>query len=553
MKTAIRAFPPGVNMRKEGNASRNSVEWSPVENRERRRSKRHRIATGIGAQPHEPRTPMDGRTLSHLPGTADPRRPERDRLARTARGRAQAGRCPARRREHARQRRHQVPDPVDLVARDVLYRRRAGALCSWRIAQGPGRSRHALRDSRSAAVRRLRREHAHLPGGRLVERGSASGDQVHGLAHRRALRPEERFRPRALSDTHAAGPGALAPPHARLRQRRSDARHLLDAGRRGLPVGALPDPARGQVRPRRDARLQRLLSRGHAHPASQLVHAARLRHLALLRGGEAHHRQGLRLSQDSLGPGRPGLTGERAAMPKYETKLSASETVAEGTMAFHFARPADFKFQAGQSMNVSLIDPPETDHKGNSRSFSLVSAPYETELVIATRIRDTAFKRSLKAMPAGGRIHLRGPAGNFTLDRADARPAVFLAGGIGVTPFMSMSRQAAHDRLARDIWLFYSNRRPEDAAFLEELAALPRRNPRYRFVGTMVEMAKSSRPWSGETGFLDRAMLERHLKDLAASVYYAAGPPGLVEAMQKMLADAGVKDEAIRTDEFFGY
>src|SRR6266699_375341 len=287
------------------------------------------------------------------------------------------------------------------------------------------------------------------------------------------------------------------------------ARHLLDAGRPGLPVGALPDPARGQVRPRRDARLQRLLSRSHAHPASQLVHAARLRHLALLRGGEAHHRQGLRLSQDSLGPGRPGLTGERAAMPKYETKLSASETVAEGTMAFHFARPADFKFQAGQSMNVALIDPPETDHKGNLRAFSRVSAPYETELVIATRIRDTAFKRSLKAMPAGGRIHLRGPAGNFTLDRADARPAVFLAGGIGVTPFMSMSRQAAHDRLARDIWLFYSNRRPEDAAFLEELAALPRRNPRYRFVGTMGEMAKSSRPWSGETGVLDRAVLER--------------------------------------------
>jgi len=240
-------------------------------------------------------------------------------------------------------------------------------------------------------------------------------------------------------------------------------------------------------------------------------------------------------------------------MPKYETTLTARETVAEGTMAFHFAKPAGFKFEAGQSMNVSLIDPPETDGKGNSRSFSLVSAPYETELVIATRMRDTAFKRVLKSMPAGGRVSLRGPAGKFTLDGADARPAVFLAGGIGITPFVSMSRQAAHDRLARDIWLFYSNRRPEDAAFLDELAALPRRNPRYRFVGTMVEMAKSTRPWTGETGFLDRAMLERHLKDLSASVYYTAGPPGLVEAMQKMLADAGVDDEAIRTDEFFGY
>lgn len=240
-------------------------------------------------------------------------------------------------------------------------------------------------------------------------------------------------------------------------------------------------------------------------------------------------------------------------MPKYETMLTGSETVAVGTMAFRFAKPADFKFEAGQSMNLSLIDPPETDGKGNARTFSIVSSPDESGLVVATRMRDTAFKRVLESMPAGGRVSLRGPAGKFTLDGADARPAVFLAGGIGITPFVSMLRHAAHSRLERDLWLFYSNRRPEDAAFLDELAALPQRNLRYRFVGTMVEMAKSSRPWSGETGILDRAMLERHLKGLAAFVYYVAGPPGLVEAMQKMLADAGVKDEAIRTDEFFGY
>ncbi len=240
-------------------------------------------------------------------------------------------------------------------------------------------------------------------------------------------------------------------------------------------------------------------------------------------------------------------------MPKYETTLTRSETVAEGTMAFHFAKPEGFKFTAGQSMNVSLIEPPETDAKGNSRTFSIVSAPHESELVIATRMRDTAFKRVLKSMPAGGRVGLRGPAGLFTLDPADARPAAFLAGGIGITPFVSMLREGAHSRLARDLWLFYSNRPPEDAAFLEELAALPRGNPRYRFVGTMVEMAKSSRPWSGETGFLDRAMLERHLKGLSANIYYVAGPPGLVEAMQRMLVAARVAEEAIHTDEFFGY
>ena len=240
-------------------------------------------------------------------------------------------------------------------------------------------------------------------------------------------------------------------------------------------------------------------------------------------------------------------------MPKFDTTLKSSETVAEGTMAFRFAKPAGFDFKPGQSMNVSLVDPPETDAKGDRRTFSILSAPHEVELVIATRMRDTAFKRVLRSMPSGGRVALRGPAGLFTLEPADSRPAVLLAGGIGVTPFVSMLRDAAHRKLERDLWLFYSNRRPEDAAFLEELMALPGRRPRIRFVGTMVEMDKSGRPWSGERGFLDRAMLERHLRSLAGNVYYVAGPPGLVEAMQKMLIAAGVAEDAIHTDEFFGY
>ena len=240
-------------------------------------------------------------------------------------------------------------------------------------------------------------------------------------------------------------------------------------------------------------------------------------------------------------------------MPKFETTLKSNETVAEGTMAFHFAKPAGFDFKPGQAMNVSLLDPPETDAKGDRRTFSIVSAPHEDELVIATRMRDTAFKRVLKGMAAGGRVSLRGPSGLFMLDPADPRPAVFLAGGIGVTPFVSMLRDAAQTKLARDLWLFYSNRRPEDAAFFDQLAALPKRHPRVHFVATMAEMEKSSRPWTGERGFLDRAMLERHLKSLAGNVYYIAGPPGLVEAMQKMLTNAGVAEDAIHTDEFIGY
>jgi len=240
-------------------------------------------------------------------------------------------------------------------------------------------------------------------------------------------------------------------------------------------------------------------------------------------------------------------------MAQVETTLLRSETVAEGTMAFHFAKPVDFLFVAGQSMNVALIDPPETDRKGNVRPFSIVSAPFENELVVATRLRDSAFKRVLGAMPARGRVHLRGPHGKLTLADTDTRTAVFLAGGIGITPFVSLLRQAAHDRLARDLWLFYSNRRPEDAPFLEELAALQQRNARYRFVGTMTQMEKSNRSWDGATGVLDQARLQRHLPDLTTPVYYMAGPPGLVAALRTMLTDAGVNQDNMRADEFYGY
>ena len=240
-------------------------------------------------------------------------------------------------------------------------------------------------------------------------------------------------------------------------------------------------------------------------------------------------------------------------MAVFETEFVRGENIAEGTMAFHLLKPSGFQFKAGQSMNVTLIDPPATDGKGNARTFSIVSAPSEDALTIATRMRDTAFKRVLRALPAGAKLRLRGPAGKFTLDDGDARPAVFLAGGIGITPFVSMLRQAAHDGLARKLYLLYSNRRPEDAAFLGELQQLQTRNPNYRFVGTMTGMENSREPWSGETGAIGKDMLARTIDDISAPVYYVAGPPAMVDAMQNMLVGCGVAAEKIRTDEFYGY
>lgn len=246
--------------------------------------------------------------------------------------------------------------------------------------------------------------------------------------------------------------------------------------------------------------------------------------------------------------------GSAAAAPEYFTaKLKGRREVAERTLACEFERPTGFEFKAGQSIDMTLLNPPETDAEGDKRAFSVASAPHENTLMFATRLRDTAFKRVLQSLPLGSEVKIEGPFGNMTLHNKASRPAVILAGGIGITPFRSMLLRATHDKLPHHILLFFSNRRPEDAPFLAELQSLEGQNPNYRLIATMTEAEKSHQSWKGERGYINQELLSRHLKEIASPVYYLAGPPGMVKAMHAMLNAAGVDDDDIRSEEFAGY
>jgi ferredoxin-NADP reductase len=234
-------------------------------------------------------------------------------------------------------------------------------------------------------------------------------------------------------------------------------------------------------------------------------------------------------------------------------KLVSRQEIAESTMAFHFEKPSGWTYRPGQTLDITLPAPPETDDEGNVRTFTIAAAPHEKTLMVATRMRDTAFKRVLKTMPLGEPVEIEGPAGELTLHRDPARSAVFLAGGIGITPFRSISLDAAHTELSHTIYLFYSNRRPEDAAFLEEMQALQQQNCNFHLIATMTGMEKSRRTWDGETGKIDKAMLAKYLKNAAAPIYYVAGPPDMVAALQSMLGASGVGAADIRAEEFSGY
>ena len=253
-------------------------------------------------------------------------------------------------------------------------------------------------------------------------------------------------------------------------------------------------------------------------------------------------RDGLRLTQ-----WRRGSFLKRGAA--YTTRLMAREDVARGTLAMHLKRPDGFTFKAGQAVYVTLPALKDVDGKGLVRTFSIASAPDDPDLVLATRLTDSALKRSLASLPVGSEIEIEGPYGDLTLHDDATRPAVFLAGGIGITPFRSMIRDAAKSGRARDLILFYSNRSAEDAAFLSELEQAAGDNPGFKLVATMTDAAE----WQGERGFITRDMIERHVGDIARPAFYLAGPPAMVTAMEALLKSAGVNAENIHAEEFAGY
>ncbi len=126
-------------------------------------------------------------------------------------------------------------------------------------------------------------------------------------------------------------------------------------------------------------------------------------------------------------------------------------------------------------------------------------------------------------------------------------------GGIGIVPAYSMIKDAIQRNLPHKMFLFYSNRRPEDAPFLAELQDLAKQNASFELIATIIEPEKSAQSWQGETGIIDRAMLEKYVDDLKSPIYYVAGLPDMVGAMQTMLAEVGVRKDNIRAEEFAGF
>jgi ferredoxin-NADP reductase len=231
--------------------------------------------------------------------------------------------------------------------------------------------------------------------------------------------------------------------------------------------------------------------------------------------------------------------------------IKNKQEVAKGTLLVVFdllGREVDFR--PGQYFWVTLVDPPYDDEKGPRRHITVVTSPTERGVLgLCTRLRDSAFKRSLSELPVGAEVDVEEPKGSFFLPEETDRHYVFIAGGIGITVFRSMLRFIADEGLPHRVTLIYSNRDRESAAFLDELAQLDRALPNLALVLTMTQ----DPGWDGETRRVDADFLGDHLGELGACTYLIAGPPPMVEAVTDTLGAAGIPEEQVLSQRFSGY
>jgi ferredoxin-NADP reductase len=233
-------------------------------------------------------------------------------------------------------------------------------------------------------------------------------------------------------------------------------------------------------------------------------------------------------------------------------RIKEKQEVAKGTLLVTFdLLGEEVDFRPGQYFFVTLPDVGHQDDRGLRRHITVVTSPNEKGVLgFATRMRDSAFKRSLRDLPVGAEVQVEAPKGTFALPEDPSRPLVFVAGGIGITVFRSMLRYIREERLPYRVTLIYSNRDRESTAFLDELRQLEQELPDLRLILTMTQDPN----WNGETRKVDARFFGDYLgDDLNGFTFLVAGPPPMAEAVEQALDEAGAREENVIAERYSGY
>ena len=230
-------------------------------------------------------------------------------------------------------------------------------------------------------------------------------------------------------------------------------------------------------------------------------------------------------------------------MPKYKTEIKDVVEETWDVKTFRLQKP-DFKFLPGQYGLFSFPDKPE--FKGESRPFTFSNSPTDEKLEITVK-KMGDFTTALHEAKLGERLEFEGPMGEkLNFNERVKENVFFIAGGSGITPFMSAIRYAKAKKLPNKITLLFSNRRQEDTIYKGELDGLNGGN--LKVVYTLSD--KTPKDWKGETGRIDRAMVEKHVREPKGCLWYLCGPPPMMSAMKKMLSNMEIPKDKIRIEDW---
>jgi ferredoxin-NADP reductase len=236
----------------------------------------------------------------------------------------------------------------------------------------------------------------------------------------------------------------------------------------------------------------------------------------------------------------------------YTIKFLTKQKMAKDTYTFVFERPTDFEFLPGQ-YNRWTLPIIATDGRGSSRFFTISSSPVEKDkLTITTKIIQSDFKKTLLNLKKNDEIKIFGPMGNFILDETNTKPRVFIAGGIGITPYHSMLTYAASKKLTTPLTLFVSFSVPQEMVFYEELKKLEI-NQNIKIIYTVTKPEESKTLWTEEKGRISKDLIKKYIRDVSNVLFYVVGPPPMEETTKTMLNQMQIANENILTEAFTGY
>jgi len=259
------------------------------------------------------------------------------------------------------------------------------------------------------------------------------------------------------------------------------------------------------------------------------------------------------LHEDALEPKEKGknknktLRRKRACNINMKFKINVLGILerTKDTWSFRFSKPEGFEYLPGQYLFLSVA----RNGVVLTKPLSISSSPHEDFLEVTKRLTGHDFSNALAGLHAGDEVYIDGPHGNFTF-RGEHPKVGMLAGGIGITPLMSMIKYCAHAGIHSNIILLYGNRSEDNIPFFEDLARLSEDNKNFKVVHTL---SRAGDAWRGRRGHVDSEMIKEFIPDYRERVFYVSGPPGLVMDCAQHLRSLGVNEGRIKTENFTGY